>query len=1258
MVVIREIDDELVEWKKEYQVESGEISQDLIKGDIMIFAEVFPSWLLILDNKIERDRKTYVYIQDEAVWFRRAMKTSFLHQVTNQWDVMTEWWDARNIKTSRTVFIQGSSRFIKEVVGNISRDIQLSERLVMVCSGRISSNLGVSELKWLRKRHSSFGGVTSTWFSIGTSKHFCLDKWITKDISNCHRSLLDIVKVDKGGAPCKAPSGSPVRKQIDVSAPISTRDLTSVLALPSVFSKDTGWVLRKLMVAEIALAMDFPPKVLTNVEINARLRPNIVKTMLSLPPVKVIQGCLNMIMLIDETKEKPIYVPKSLSPVKLSLSVCPPSVTTAIIAEGNLKSVKHDDAQTQSGLWDERAISYVGGLFSGVISRESIDNLSRAEAITIVFRFLRKRMLLRFKKNIVKSALRYMRITYGVDWKYKSYKSEAHSHLIKDLEGIKVALHYSSRSEFWEWKGGSYPFFWRWPKEIKEDMRDGTPLFIKGALPRYRKPQRVPRDPKVADMVASKLFATTSKGYIAEGHIISLSSYFHVPKGDDDIRMVYDLTACGLNEALWAPSFWMPNVKNVLDCATHASWFGDVDAAEMFLNYMLDLRLRSYAGVDISWLNKSVNPSGMKWGMWNRMPMGLLPSPWTTIRQFAWAMEVIKGDRRDPKNPFHWSEVILNCPGSRDYSPSMPRLYKWSDVWVAIAGDAKTFVDDLRSIGCSEEHCQLITHQVETRMGYLGLQDATRKRRPVSPSPGEWTGSIIRAVKGTGLFVTVSVKKWEKIKAILQEVRDSFTSGVHRPKFELKELERKVGFLVHVAMAYPIMFPFLKGFYLTMNSWRSGRDKNDWKLPAGAYQAYLAFTRGREVESSRDSRKAYEDESPREVVSSPELLQHVESLLELFSEAEPTLRLVRGTAVVEVVYVFGDASGSGFGSSWCGAEEKKTSWRFGVWGAESKDSSSNYRELRNLTETLEEMGIKGDLQGREVFLFTDNMVSEAIVAKGSSQNPILYQLVVRIVKLQMIYGCIVHFIHVAGTRMIDQGSDGLSRGDMYEGIMSGRSMFDFVPLHQSACSRFKDITNWVEGWARVMGNPIEVLSPEDWFERGHDIQGSTVNLDGVWLPSYKRGSFIWSPPPAVAGIIMDELRQARHKRQKSFHVFICPRLMYPEWRRGLYKSADMILEIRAGSCSFWPKQAHETLIVAILFPYLHRCPWELRKAPLLVGVGRKVSKLLASNEAAGSNLLSKFCAFTRRFDSLPILQLCRLLSGRSKFSVPSQPSIQ
>ena len=52
-------------------------------------------------------------------------------------------------------------------------------------------------------------------------------------------------------------------------------------------------------------------------------------------------------------------------------------------------------------------------------------------------------------------------------------------------------------------------------------------------------------------------------------------------------------------------------------------------------------------------------------------------------------------------------------------------------------------------------------------MGYLGLQDAPRKRRPISKTPGEWTGLITLSIEALGLFVTVSEKKWNKAKEMI-----------------------------------------------------------------------------------------------------------------------------------------------------------------------------------------------------------------------------------------------------------------------------------------------------------------------------------------------------------------------------------------------------------------------------------------------------------------------------------------------------------
>ena len=165
------------------------------------------------------------------------------------------------------------------------------------------------------------------------------------------------------------------------------------------------------------------------------------------------------------------------------------------------------------------------------------------------------------------------------------------------------------------------------------------------------------------------------------------------------------------------------------------------------------------------------------------------------------------------------------------------------------------------------------------------------------------------------------------------------------------------------------------------------------------------------------------------------LFRHLSALSELFKEDEPDLNIILGTAIMEVVYIFGDSSGSGFGSSWI--EGISVGYWFGVWNEEGDGTIYNYREFCNLVETLEEVGKKGNLQGKEVFLCTDNMVSDIIAASACSKSEALFDFVVRLHCMKMRFKYNVRFIHVAGTWMIIQGTDGLYRGDMYEVIIKG-----------------------------------------------------------------------------------------------------------------------------------------------------------------------------------------------------------------------------
>lgn len=59
------------------------------------------------------------------------------------------------------------------------------------------------------------------------------------------------------------------------------------------------------------------------------------------------------------------------------------------------------------------------------------------------------------------------------------------------------------------------------------------------------------------------------------------------------------------------------------------------------------------------------------------------------------------------------------------------------------------------------------------------------------------------------------------------------------PALNHKELERKRGFLVHLAMTFETMVPFLKGLHLTLDSWRAGRKEDGWKVSQKEWNLWL-----------------------------------------------------------------------------------------------------------------------------------------------------------------------------------------------------------------------------------------------------------------------------------------------------------------------------------------------------------------------------------------------------------------------------------
>ena len=133
-------------------------------------------------------------------------------------------------------------------------------------------------------------------------------------------------------------------------------------------------------------------------------------------------------------------------------------------------------------------------------------------------------------------------------------------------------------STWWDWDAGSSLVFWRWNGlDQQTDAWFGTPIHVSGALPSYHRKQRPPSD-DLLTQVGGKLSTVLSRGnFDVDAPIESMSDYFAVPKGECDIRMVYNGTSCGLNASLWAPNFWLQSSESALRFLTCDSYCGDMD---------------------------------------------------------------------------------------------------------------------------------------------------------------------------------------------------------------------------------------------------------------------------------------------------------------------------------------------------------------------------------------------------------------------------------------------------------------------------------------------------------------------------------------------------------------------------------------------------------------------------------------------------------------------------------------------------------
>jgi len=292
------------------------------------------------------------------------------------------------------------------------------------------------------------------------------------------------------------------------------------------------------------------------------------------------------------------------------------------------KAVKSDDAEIPVYLCNDR-------IRSPDMSKETRD------AALTAFRKLGHRW---FMRGLVRDCTEYVVRFHGPAWTGRLRgKDGMITETGQDRLAIAGMLWHATHPNWFEFHAGSRLVHLRFPLRYRASARDGIPAWFERPGPTSREAQPVIADAGIRAKVKDKISKVVKRRYLLSTgiNVKSLIKYFAVPKGEDDVRMVYDATANKLNECVWVPSFWLPTIDSLVRALDGESWMTDRDVGDMFLNFQLHRSVVPFTGVDLSSLYEGSDEVGPRWAVWDRN---------------------IRSSSQDETDGT--SSIVLPCPGS------------------------------------------------------------------------------------------------------------------------------------------------------------------------------------------------------------------------------------------------------------------------------------------------------------------------------------------------------------------------------------------------------------------------------------------------------------------------------------------------------------------------------------------------------------------------------------------------------------------
>ncbi len=247
----------------------------------------------------------------------------------------------------------------------------------------------------------------------------------------------------------------------------------------------------------------------------------------------------------------------------------------------------------------------------------------------------------------------------------------------RDCEAVSGMLWHATHMSWFDYHAGSRLVHLRFPTCFRAMAWDGVPIWFEWLGPTTREAQPTISNTEIRAKAKEKKSKVLRRRYLVmTGMTIkSLIKYFAVPKGKDDVRMVYNATANKLNNCVWVPTCWLPTINSLVRTVNEQTWMTDRDVGNMFLNYQLHRLVMLFTGVDLASLYESNDKVGPCWVVWDQNLMGFAAFPYNSVRMALVAKEVCRGDHTEQGiglhgkelNLFQWERIKLNLPRSETY---------------------------------------------------------------------------------------------------------------------------------------------------------------------------------------------------------------------------------------------------------------------------------------------------------------------------------------------------------------------------------------------------------------------------------------------------------------------------------------------------------------------------------------------------------------------------------------------------------------